>query len=129
MSSERFRGHLRILKRLALVILVIIVADVIGLGVLFYVQGRLQYFSFMKSLILLLLLEGCIIGAAGGFMYIGLGAVGAARREAHNPAITQEELKNRKKRRESQEQWTIAMVTAGLLMILIGFMTSTLAQI
>lgn len=129
MGSERFRGYLRILKRVALGILVIIVADVIGLGVLFYAQGRLQYFSFMESLILLLLLEGCIIGAAGGFMYIGLSAVGAARQEAHNPAITQEQLKNRKERRESQQQWAVAMVTTGLLMILIGLLTSSLAQI
>ena len=129
MGSERFRGNLRILKRVALVILVMIILDAVGLGVLFYAQGRLQYFSFMESLILLLLLEGCIIGAAGGFMYIGLGAVGAARQEAHNPAITQEQLKNRKERRESQQQWAVAMVTTGLLMILIGLLTSSLAQI
>jgi succinate dehydrogenase/fumarate reductase cytochrome b subunit len=129
MSIERFRGYLRILRRIALVILIIIVADVIGLGVLFYAQGRLQYFSFMESLIVLLLLEGCIVGAAGGLMYIGFGAVWGARREAPDPTITQEGLKNRKERRESQQQWTVAMVTVGLLMILIAFLTSSIAQI
>lgn len=81
MGKERFRGSLRILKRITLVILVMIALDAAELGALFYAQGRLGYFVFMQSLILLLLLEGCFTGAAGGFMYIGLGAVRAAREQ------------------------------------------------
>lgn len=109
--------------------LIITVADVIGLSVLLYAQGRLQYFSFLESLILLLLLEGSIVGAAGGFMYFGLDVVGAARRETHDPAITEERLKDRKEKRGSQQRWAVTMVAAGLLMILIGLLTSYFARI
>lgn len=129
MGNERFRGYLLILRRVAQVVSIITVADVIGLSVLLYAQGRLQYFSFLESLILLLLLEGSIVGAAGGFMYFGLDVVGAARREAHDPAITEELLKDRKERRGLKQRWAVTMVAAGLLMILIGLLTSYFARI
>jgi cytochrome c biogenesis factor len=83
----------------------------------------------MQSLILLLLLEGCFIGAAGGFMYIGLGAVRAAREATRSPAVTEKQKKVWKERQESRDQWSFAMITAGLLMILVGFVMSTIFQI
>ncbi len=129
MGNERFRGFFLILKRVAQVVSIITVADVIGSSVLLYAQGRLEYFSFAGSLILLFLLEGCIVGAAGGLMYFGLDAIGVVRKEAHNPAVTEEQLKNRKERLESQQRWAVMMIAAGLLMILIGLMISSLAQI
>ena len=129
MGKERFKGNLRILKRAAMVILVMIILDAAGLGIFFYVQGLLEYYRFMQSLILLLLLEGCFIGAAGGFMYIGLGAVRAAREATRNPAVTEKQKKIWKERQESRHQWSVAMITVGLLMILIGFVVSTVFQI
>jgi hypothetical protein len=129
MSTERFKGYLRILKRIALVIVIITIADAIGLGVILYAQGRLEYFGFMKWLIVLLLLEGCAIGGAGGLMYIGFGTIWGTRRESRDPAPTQAGLKNTKDNRASQQQWTVTMVAVGLLMILIAFLTSSIAQI
>jgi hypothetical protein len=128
LGNEGFRGHLLVLKRVAQFVLVTIVADVISLDVLFYVQGGL-YFGFMESLILLLMLEGCLVGVAGGVMYLGLDVVAAVRKKAHNAANTQEQLKRRKEKRELRQRWAITMITAGLLMILIGLLISSLTQI
>jgi hypothetical protein len=129
LGKEGFKGNLHILKRVATVIVIMMILDAAGLGIFFYVQGQLQYPVFMQSLILLLLLEGCFIGAAGGFMYIGLGAVRAAREATRNPAVTEKQKKVWKERQESRDQWSFAMITAGLLMILVGFVMSTIFQI
>lgn len=129
MGNERFVENLRILKRAALVTVIMITLDVAGLGIFFYVQGLLEYYLFMRSLILLLLLEGCLIGTAGGFVYIILGAFRAARPGMRNPAITEKQQEKGRERGESRHQWSVAMITAGLLLILIGFLTSSIFQI
>lgn len=112
-----------------MVTVIIMILDAAGLGVFLYARAQLQYFDFMRSLILLVLLEGCFIGAAGGFMYIGLGAVGAAREATRNPVVTEKQKKMWKERQESRHQWSVTMIAAGLLMILIGFMMSIIFQI
>ncbi len=129
MGNERFRGYLLILKRVAQIVAIFTVADVIGSSVLLYAQGRPEYVSLAVSLTLLFLLEGCLVGAAGGLMYFGLDAIGIVRKEAHSPGDTEEHKKNRKERLESQQRWAVMMIAAGLLMILIGLMISSLAQI
>ncbi|HKZ93982.1 MAG TPA: hypothetical protein VJ249_05315 [Candidatus Bathyarchaeia archaeon] len=133
MNQERFKALLPTLSRIALFILALIVVDAVGLGLLFYFRGGFQYEAFMESLILFMLLEGCFIGAAGAFMFFGFSGgraeSKAAKKTDLDPATAQGQQRQLSERRASQQRWAISMIAAGLLLIFIGFLTSTLAQI
>lgn len=109
LSRESLQRSIRVIARLTFFVAVIMVVDAIGLGVFLYSQGALQYFAFMQSLILLMLLEGSLITAIGGFLFFGSSGRRAAKQGKMSPAVS--------------------IIVIGLLTILIGFLTSALTQI
>ena len=109
LSRKSLKRSVRIIARLTFFVAVIMVINAIGLGVFLYSQGILQYFAFMQSLILLMLLEGSLITAVGGFLFLGSSGRRAAKQGTMNPAVS--------------------IMVIGLLTIFIGFMTSALTHI
>ena len=129
LSKERFGAPLRILGRIAVVITAIIIIDAGVLGVFFYSKGEFQYATFIESLILLILLEGSLIVATGGFLFFGSKEDNVTKQKITNPTIAQEQIQKSKGRGMSRHQWAVSMMVAGFLLIFIGFLTSALTQI
>jgi len=132
-SQKSFNVLLPTMMRIAIFILALIAVDAAGLSLLFYFRGGFQYEAFMESLILLMLLEGCFIGAAGAFLFFGSGGGRAKSETAKKRELSQAAVKKQQpqlgERRASQLRWALSMIAAGLLLIFLGFLTSTLAQI
>ncbi len=129
LSKEHFRALLRILGRIALVIVAITIIDAVVLGVFLYSQGGFQYATYMRSLILLMLLEGSLIVTAGSLVLFSSKEDMVTEQEITNPTIAQEQQQKPKGRRKSRHQWAVLTMVAGLLLIVIGFLTSALTQI
>jgi len=109
LNKESFGKPLRILARLVFFVAVMMAIDAIGLSILLYFQGTLAYFEFFQSLILLMLLEGTVITAIGGFLYFATGKRQETRQGTTNPAVS--------------------VMVAGILTILIGFLASAVTNI
>lgn len=109
LNRESFGKPLRVLARLVFFIAVMIAIDAIGLSIFLYFQGTLAYFEFFQSLILLMLLEGTVITAIGGFLYFATGKRQETIQGKINPAVS--------------------VMVVGVLTILIGFLTSAVTNI
>ncbi|NIV43745.1 hypothetical protein GWN49_02500 [Candidatus Bathyarchaeota archaeon] len=92
-------------------------------------RGQWTFPSFINLLIMLLLLEGSLIGAAGGFMFYGYSEYRIARQHAINPAIVGDQRQNWRERRLSQQKWGPAMLVAGFLLIFLGLLVSFFASL
>ena len=127
-KREHVGPLLRFLRTVAIVVGAILVIDVIGLWVFLLSKGQWTLPSFIESLTILLLLEGALIGAIGGFMYVGYGEYGVVGQAAINPAIAREQLRGWRERRLSQQKWGVAMLIVGVTLIFLGLLVSSLAQ-
>jgi hypothetical protein len=126
---EYVKPVLRFLMRIVIVVGVILLLNVIGLGVFLFSRGQWNLPSFLEFLVILLLLEGSLIGAAGGFMFYGYSEYRIARQHAINPAIIGDQRQKWKERRLSQQKWGPAMLVAGFLLIFLGLLISFLASL
>ena len=70
-SRELIKPLLRFLKRMAMFAGIVLLVDVIGLWFFLLYQGLWDFLSFTELLTLLLLFEGALCGAIGGFMFLG----------------------------------------------------------
>jgi len=120
---------IRFLIRTITVVVAILLMNVIGLGAFLLFSGQLHALNFSESLFILLVLEGALIGGAGGFMFIGLSESGIVRQAAINPAIASDQRQRWRERRLSQEKWGMAMLIAGVLLILLGLSISFLTSL
>lgn len=121
---EHIRPVLRFLIRIGIVVGVILLFDVIGLWVFLFSGGQTCLLSFTELLTILLLLEGSLIGVAGAFMFVGYSEYRIARQGAINPAIVGDQRQRWRERRLSQQKWGMAMLIAGVLLILLGLLVS-----
>ncbi len=127
--KEYVRPVLKFLVRILIVVGVILLLNAIGLGVFLLSRGQWTFPSFINLLIMLLLLEGSLIGAAGGFMFYGYSEYRIARQHAINPAIVGDQRQNWRERRLSQQKWGPAMLVAGFLLIFLGLLVSFFASL
>jgi len=93
---------LRFLLRIVMVVSVILIVDVIGLGIFLFSSGLLNLVSFIEFLVLLLFLEGALIGAAGALLLYGYSEYKLAGQAAINPAFARDQLEKWKERRLPQ---------------------------
>lgn len=114
------RGPLgRFLVGVLIVVGVIFVLDAIGLAVFLFSRGQLTLATFKEFLGIVLLLEGSVIGGAGGFLYLGYSEYQVARQDAINPAIIADHAQRFSERRMSQQKWGTIMLITGFLLILL----------
>lgn len=126
-KREHIRPVVHLLIRVVIVVGVILLIDVIGLWGFLFSKGQWDFASFTGLLIILLLLEGSLIGAAGGFMFMGYSEYRIASQHAINPAIVGDQRQRWKERRLSQQKWGFAMLIAGVLLIILGLLVSFLS--
>jgi len=121
---EHARPVLRFLIRIGAVVGAILLSDVVGLSIFLAFRGQWDLLNLTELLTILLLLEGSILGAAGGFMFVGYSEYGLLRQAAINPALAREQRDGWKDRRVSQQKWSVAMLVVGVLLIFLGFLVS-----
>jgi hypothetical protein len=126
---EYIRPVLRFLVRVGVAVGVIVLFDVVGLWVFRFFRGQGYLFSFTEFLTILLLAEGSLIGVAGAFMFVGYSEYRIAGQGAINPAIVGDQRQRWRERRLSQQKWGIAMLIAGVLLILLGLLVSFLTSL
>lgn len=119
---EYIRPVLRFLVRIVIVVGVILLLNVIGLWVFLFSRGLWNLPSFTETLMILLLLEGSLIGVAGAFMFVGYSEYNIFGQAAINPAFARDQLQRWRERRLSQQKWGMAMLIAGFLLILLGLL-------
>jgi len=129
LRREYVKPVLRFLTRIGTVIGAILLCDVIGLWVFLFSQGQWNLPSFTELLTLLLLLEGSVIGAVGGFMFYGYSEYRLMGQAALWPTLASDQVRRWRERRLSQQKWSIAMLIAGVLLILLGLLVSFLTSI
>jgi len=120
---------LRFLMRIMTVVAAVLLLDIVGSVIFLFYRGQLTSAALTDLLTILLLLEGSVIGAAGGFIFYGYSEYAIARQGGINPAIAREQLQQWKERRLSQQAWGVAMVIAGLLLILLGLLAGSLTSL
>jgi len=123
-KKEHMKTVVRFLKRIGIVVVTILLSDMIGLWIFLLLNGQGSLQNFVELLSILLLLEGALIGAIGGFMYYGYSEYRIAGQAALWPTLASEQMKNWRKRRLSQQKWGIAMLIAGALLIFLGLLIS-----
>ena len=126
---EHIRSALRFLIRIVRVVGVILLLNVIGLGVLLFSRGQWNLISFIELLTMLLLLEGALIGAGGAFMFHGYSEYRLRGQAALWPTLASDQVRRWRERRLSQQKWGIAMVIAGVLLILLGLLIGFLTSV
>lgn len=126
---EHVRPVLRFLTRVGMVVGVILLLDVMGLWGFLFSRGQEYLLSFTEFLTILLLVEGSLIGVAGAFMFVGYSEYRIAGQGAINPAIVGDQRQRWRERRLSQQKWGIAMLIAGILLILLGLLVSFLTSL
>ena len=123
------RGHvmpvLRLLLRTGMVVGALVLLTVLGLSVVLLSRGAWTLSRLTESLTILLLLEGCLVGAGGAFMFFGYSEYGVARQGAINPAIASDQRRGWNERRLSQQKWGVGMIVAGVLLLVLGLLVST----
>ena len=120
LSVRHVKPALRFFKRMGIILAIILIADVLGLWGFLQAQGAWNLLSFSRQLPLLLLLEGALIGAAGGFMFLGYSEYRISEQGAINPAIAADQRAGWKERRLSQQKWGTSLLIAGVLLITLG---------
>jgi len=129
MSKNGFRGDSKFLILVAILVLAMIAVDAIGLGLRLYSQGAFEIERLLEQLVLLMLLEGSLVGVAGAFLSFFFGKPKDTRKGELNPATAKEQQQALKEKRLSIKRWALAMLVAGVLLIVIGFLTSIIAQV
>jgi len=129
LSAERTKPVLRFLIRMLIVVGAVLAFDIIGLSVFLLFRGQWNLTSFTELLTILLLLEGSLIGAAGGFMFFGYSEYRVAMQGAINSAIVADQRQRWRERRLSQQKWGVAMLIAGVLLIFLGLLVSLLTSL
>ena len=129
MSKNGFRVDLKFLLLVAILVLAMIAVDAIGLGLRLYSQGSFDFKRLLEQLVLLVLLEGSLVGVAGAFLSLFFGKPKDTRKGELNPAMAKEQQQALKERRLSIRRWALLMLVAGVLLIIFGFLTSVIAQV
>lgn len=88
---EHVKPALHFLIRIMMIVGAILLLNVIGLWIFLLSRGEGNPSSFIELLTILLLLEGALIGAAGGFMFYGYSEHGIFRQHAIDPAIVSDQ--------------------------------------
>ena len=122
---EHVTPILRLLLRTGMVVGALFLLNVLGLSVVLLSRGAWMLSKLTELLTILLLLEGCLVGAGGAFMFFGYSEYGVARQGAINPAIASDQRRGWNERRLSQQKWGIGMIVAGILLLFLGFLVST----
>jgi hypothetical protein len=128
-SREYVKLVLQFLVRMLAVIGVVLLCDAIGLSVFLLSRGQWNLLSFKDLLTILLLLEGSLIGAVGGFMFVGYSEQRVAGQAAINPAIARDQIDGWRERRLSQQKWGVAMLIAAAILIFLGLLVSFLTSL
>lgn len=128
-GREGIKLILRYVIRVGIISGAILLLNVVGLWGLLSSSGQWNLVSFTELLTLLLLLEGLLIGAAGGLMVFGYSEYRIAGQAAIIPAIARDQLQRWRERRLSQQKWGIATLIAGLLLTFLGLLVSALASV
>lgn len=126
---EHIKPAFRFLARILVAVGAILMCDVIGLWAFLFFQGLWSLFSFTELLTILLLLEGSLIGAIGGFMFYGFSEYRLMGQAALWPTLAGEQARGWRERRLSQQKWGFAMLIAGILLILLGLLVTFLTPL
>ena len=126
---EYVKPALRFLIPIVIVVGVMLLLNVIGLWIFLFSRGQWSLLGFIELLAVLLLLEGTLIGAAGGFMFYGYSEHGIFRQHAIDPAIVSDQRQRWRERRLSQQKWGVAMLIAGALLIVAALLVSLLTSL
>jgi len=126
---EHIRPVLRFLIRIGIVVGVILLFNVIGLWASLFSQGLWNLHRFTELLAILLLLEGSVICAAGAFMFYGYSEHRLMGQAALWPTLAGDQARRWTERRLSQQKWGIAMLIAGVLLILLFLLVSSSTSI
>jgi len=121
---EHIKPVFRFLTRILIVIGAILMCNAIGLWAFLFFQGMWNFLSFTELMTILLLLEGSLIGAVGGFMFYGFSEYGLKSQAALWPTLAGEQARGWRERRLSQQKWGVAMLIAGVLLILLGLLVN-----
>lgn len=121
---EHIKPVLLFLIRIGKVIGIILLLDVIGLWVFLLSQGLWSVPSFIQLLVILLLLEGVLIGAFGAFMFYGYSEYRLRGQAALWPSLARDQVKKWGERRLSQQKWGVAMLIVGFLLVFLGLLVS-----
>ena len=128
-SRKHVRPVLHRLIRVWIVIGAIVLSDVVGLCIFLFSKGQWSFSSFVELMAILLLLEGSLIGAFGGFTFFGYSEYRIAGQAAINPAIALDQVQRWAKRRSSQKKWGLDMLIVGGLLIFLGLLVSFLTSV
>lgn len=128
-KRERVKPFLRLFLRIGIVVSVLLVLDSMGLWIYLSYRGLWNLPAFTELLILLLLLEGTLIGAGGAFMFYGYSEYGLMRQAALWPTLADDHVRGWKERRLSQQKWGFTMLIAGSLLIFFGLLVSVLTSV
>lgn len=129
LSKVGLKVALRILSRIGLFLAIVVAIDAAGLTVYFYSQGILEYFMLMEYLILLMLLEGSLIVAVGGFLFFFSGKSKVSKQKAADLEIVNEQRRRSGERGVSPQMLPVLIMVTGFLLIFIGFLTSAISQV
>ena len=110
--------------RVGIVVGVILLFDVIGLWFFVFSQGLWNLPKFIELLAILLLLEGSLISTVGAFMFYGYSEHRLMGQGALWPTLASDQARKWRERRLSQQKWGIAMLIAGVLLILLFLLVS-----
>ncbi len=127
MNEERRTMLTKTATRIVSWTLAIIAVDALGTYLFLYFQGPFLFELFIEALTLLMLLEGCLIIAAGGFMFFGFTGFGDSERKAAKPNDAKEGQKKSVEKRVVGERLAFKLIALGLLLIFLGFLISAIA--
>ena len=126
---EHIKPVLRFLIRIGKVVGTILLFDVVGVWIFLFSQQVWNLLSFAELLIILLLLEGALIGAGGGFIFYGFSEFRLRGQAALWPTLASDQARKWKERRLSQQKWGLAMLITGVLLIFLGLLVSFLTSL
>lgn len=126
LSRRHLKPVVRFLGHIGMLMVGVLTIDMIGLAIFLYIQGSGALLAFGRLLPLLLLLEGALVGAAGGFMFLGYSEHRISEQGALNPAIAADQRARWKERRLSQQKWGSRLLVMGALLILLGLLLDLL---
>lgn len=120
-TKERIKPFVRFLSRIGMVAVTILLVNMLGLWVFLFSQGQSYILTSAEFLAGALLLEGSLIGAVGGFLYLAFTMYSVEKQQATDQAGEDEQAKKRRERRMSRQKWASAMIILGAFLIFLGF--------
>lgn len=129
LRKEHIKPFLLFLVCTGIAVVVLLLVDVIGLWGFLLFTGQWSLPKFAEYLAILLLLEGSIVGVLGAFIFYGYSEYRLRGQAALWPSLASDQVTKWRERRLSQQELGLAMIVAGVLLILLFILVSLLASI